>query len=77
MSGTWVPPTTYATRLVAEAVEDGRDGEAILPIVGKQLDHSSIKITVEAQSAEAEGSRAWIGGTQVMEKDVTVYSSPT
>ncbi len=38
---------TYATRLIAEAVDHGQDGEAILHYVSKQLGHSSIKITVD------------------------------
>jgi integrase len=38
---------TYATRLIAEAVEHGQDGEAILHYVSKQLGHSSIQITVD------------------------------
>jgi integrase len=38
---------TYATRLIAEAVDHGQDGEAILHYVSKQLGHSSIEITVD------------------------------
>jgi integrase len=38
---------TYATRLIAEAVDHGQDGEAIVHDVSKQLGHSSIQITVD------------------------------
>ena len=34
-------------RLIAEAVQHGQDGEAILHYVSKQLGHSSIKTTVD------------------------------